>query len=102
MHIFAEVTTPIVTTSQSLTDSSHMSRRYIPLIAEVEISQQKDSNGATFIFERSTQVDLVLAVILLYTTKDPKIVQDLAHLGKYEKLKNREQVTDKYNVTSDK
>lgn len=83
---------------RSLTDSSHM-RSYIPLIADVEISRIKESlRGAkevTVIFDGSTRVDEVLAVILRYTTKEFNIVQDLAHLGKYEKLKNHEQVIER-------
>jgi hypothetical protein len=52
---------------RSLTDSSFM-RSYIPLIADVEISRIKESlRGAkevTVIFDGSTRVDEVLAVIL--------------------------------------
>jgi hypothetical protein len=74
-------------------------RSYIPLIADVEISRIKESlRGAkevTVIFDGSTRVDEVLAVILRYTTKEFNIVQDLAHLGKYEKLKNHEQVIER-------
>ena len=46
----------------------------------------------TVIFDGSTSVDEVLTVILRYTTPEFNIVQELAHLGKYEKLKNHEQV----------
>ena len=90
---------------RSLTDSSHM-RSYIPLIADVEIDRirdsLKDAKEVTVIFDGSTRVDEVLAVIFRYTTKEFNIVQDLAHLGKYEKLKNHEQVIEQHSVTSDK
>ena len=90
---------------RSLTDSSHM-RSYIPLIADVEIDRirdsLKDAKEVTVIFDGSTRVDEVLAVIFRYTTKEFNIVQDLAHLGKYIKLKNHEQVIEQHSVTSDK
>ena len=90
---------------RSLTDSSHM-RSYIPLIADVETGRIKDSlkdaKEVTVIFDGSTRVDKILAVIFRYTTKEFNIVQDLAHLGKYEKLKNPEQVIKQYSFTCDK
>ena len=52
----------------------------------------------TIIFDGSTRVDEVLAVLFRYTTKKINIVQDLAHLRKYEKLKNHEQVIEQYGV----
>ena len=90
---------------RSLTDSSRM-RSYIPLIADVETGRIKDSlkdaKEVTVIFDGSTRVDRILAVIFRYTTKEFNIVQDLAHLGKYEKLKNPEQVIKQYSFTCNK
>jgi hypothetical protein len=54
----------------------------------------------TVIFDGSPRVDDVLAVILRYTTKEFSIVQDFAHLGKYEMLKNEGQVIQQCSVTS--
>lgn len=74
-------------------------RSYIPLLAEIEVNRIKEglklAKEVTVIFDGSTRVDEVLAVILRYTTPEFNIVQDLAHLGKYEKLKNHEQVNKK-------
>jgi hypothetical protein len=79
----------------SLTHSSHL-RSYIPIIAKSEVDRLKDRlknvTAVTVIFDGSTRVDEVMAVIVRYCTEDFDAIQDLIHLGKYKKLKNHQQL----------
>ena len=60
-----------------LTHSSHL-RAYIPIIREVEVERIKNSlkrgSGYTVIFDGSSRVDEVLAVIPRLVTHDSSIV----------------------------
>lgn len=85
----------------SLTHSSHL-RSYIPPIHQFEISRIKKSLkrgiGYTVIFDGSTRVDEVLAVIIRFVTTDFQIVQELVHLGKYQSCKDNEQISNAINT----
>ena len=81
--------------NMTLTHSSHL-RSYIPIIAKSEIDRLKERlrhvKAVTVIFDGSTRVDEVMAIIVRYCAQDFETIQDLIHLGKYKKLKNHQQV----------
>lgn len=85
----------------SLTHSSHL-RAYIPIIHKFEIDRIKKSlkrgSGYTVIFDGSSRVDEVLAVILRFVTTDFTMVQELVHLGKYQSCKDHEQIMNAINT----
>ena len=85
----------------SLTHSSHL-RSYIPPIHQFEIERIKKSlkrgSGYTVIFDGSTRVDEVLAIILRFVTLDFSVVQELVHLGKYQSCKDNEQISNAINT----
>ena len=89
----------------SLTDSSHL-RNYIPAIRSFEIDRikvnLKRGSGSTVIFDGSTRVDEVLAVILRFVTSDFTVVQELVHLGKYQSCKEHEQILNAINTVLQK
>ena len=84
-----------------LTHSSHL-RSYIPIIREVVVERIKKSmkrgSDYTVIFDGSSRVDEVLAVILRFVTHDFSIVQELVQFGKYQSCKDHQQIINAINT----
>jgi hypothetical protein len=68
------------------------------MFREVEVERIKKSlkrvSGYTVIFDGSSRVDEVLAVILRFVTHDFSIVLDVVRLGKYQSYKDHQQKTN--------